>query len=466
MSGERATVTWGASPGHPTVTGQVRPMAPAVWGPPPADRLAVLGGRRLHGAVRVGGAKNSALKLMAAALLAEGVHELTNVPRITDVATMAELLGALGVRVDLLEDPAGAPAPGAGVGAVRVHRPHRILAECPAHLVEQMRASIVVLGPLLAVCGRAVLASPGGDDFGHRPIDMHLRGLEAMGARISAGPDALVAETPDGLRGAEVRFDFPSVGATENVLMAAVCAVGTTVIDNAAREPEIVDLCRFLQAMGADIHGVGTPTLVVHGVRPADLRAVTHAVVPDRIEAATFICALGAVGGEMDLLGARPDHMVNVLRKVRAAGLRIVEDGDRLVVEATRRPRATDVATLPYPGVATDVKPMLTAMLSVADGTSIVTENLFSGRFRYVEELVRLGADITTDAHHAVIRGVPRLHGAPTRAHDIRAGAALVVAALAADGDTTIGELHHLDRGYPDLAGKLRGLGACVERVG
>ena len=288
-----------------------------------------------------------------------------------------------------------------------LHRPAEIVPEAPYELVERIRASIVVLGPLLARCGRARVSLPGGDDFGPRPIDMHLRGLEAMGASLELRHGYVEAVADGGLRGASITLEFPSVGATENILMAAVLAKGTTVLDNAAREPEIADLCAFLVAMGARLEGLGTSTLTVHGVtRPTSARSTT--VVPDRVEAATYLAAVGVAGGEVELVRARADHMDMLLRKVREMGVVVTDTGTGLLVIAPSRLRSVDVATLPYPGVATDYKPFLATMLAVADGVGIVTENLFAGRFRYVEELARMGADIRTDSHHLVVRGRPR----------------------------------------------------------
>ncbi len=408
----------------------------------------------LSGEVQIPGAKNSVLKLMAATLLTDGVHEITNVPAIADVDIMAELLAAIGVVAErhpersdgLLLTNAGDLRPVA-----------------PYELVERIRASINVLGPLLTRCGAVLLSMPGGDDFGSRPIDMHLRGLEAMGATFELRHGYVEAHA-DQLHGADVVFDFPSVGATENILTAAVFAKGTTVIQNAAREPEIADLCDFLVAMGADIEGIGTPTLVVHGVERGSLRPVTHSVVPDRIQAATYLAAVAVCGGEIHLRNARAAHMAMLLRRFGDMGLTTIPDDGGIVAYAPERLRSIDVATLPYPGIATDYKPLVVTMLSVADGVGIVTENLYPGRFRYVEELVRLGADIRTDGHHAVVRGVPRLSGAPVRAPDIRAGAALVVAGLAAEGETVVSGVHHVDRGYDDLVGRLSALGADIGR--
>jgi UDP-N-acetylglucosamine 1-carboxyvinyltransferase len=328
-----------------------------------------------------------------------------------------------------------------------------------------MRASTAVLGPLLARCGRARLSLPGGDDFGSRPIDLHMAGLEALGARFTVDEDHLDAVADDGLRGADIALEFPSVGATENIIMAATLAKGTTTLDNAAREPEIVDLCHFLVGMGAQIEGIGSPVVTVHGVPAGDLHGTRHRVVADRVEAATYLAAVGLAGGEITVRDARAEHMEVVLRKLRAMGLSVESVPGGLRAAGPDRVRSTDVATLPYPGVATDYKPLITAMLSVADGVGIVTENLFAGRFRYVDELIRMGADIRTDSHHAVVRGVPRLVGTSVAASDIRAGAALVVAALAADGETSIDGVHHVDRGYEDLVGKLRTLGADIVRL-
>ena len=424
-----------------------------------ADRPERILARRsgpLHGEVSVPGAKNSVLKLMAATLLADGHYELSNVPGIADVGTMGELLAAMGVssRIDpsrpdvLLMENTGAITP-----------------EAPYELVERIRASIVVLGPLLARCGVARVSMPGGDDFGKRPIDMHLKGLEALGATFELRRGYIEART-DGLHGADITLDFPSVGATENIVMAAVLAKGPTVIDNAAREPEIADLCTFLNSMGAVIEGMGSPTLYVHGVPQTDLRPVHHAVVPDRVQAATYMAAVAACQGEVLVRGARAEHMEMYLRRLREMGVQSTPQNEGVLVYSDgRRLRSLDVQTLPYPGFATDYKPLVVTLLTVADGVGIVTENLYPGRFRYVEELQRLGADIRTDGHHAVVRGVSSLEGAPVRAPDIRAGAALVVAGLMAAGETVISDIHHVDRGYDDLVGRLASLGADIERV-
>jgi UDP-N-acetylglucosamine 1-carboxyvinyltransferase len=401
--------------------------------------------------IRVGGAKNSVLKLMAATVLARGTHVLHNVPRISDVGFMGELLESMGMTVQWV-----------GESSLEIVRPDTITPEAPYELVERMRASIVVLGPLLAVEGRARVALPGGDDFGPRPIDMHLRALEELGGVFTTSHGYIEATTAagDGLHGTRLLLEFPSVGATENAMMAGVLAHGTTVIDNAAREPEIADLADFLNAMGADVRGAGSPTIEVHGV--GRLHPATHHVIADRIEAATFLAVIGVAGGTVTIEGARADHMDMLLAKLADMGMDITDTGTGLAVSAPTRLRAVDIATLPYPGVATDYKPLLVAMLATADGVSIVTENLFAGRFRYVDELVRMGADIRTEGHHAVVRGQAELSGAPVRAPDIRAGAALVVAALAAEGETVIAGADHIERGYEHFVDKLRGIGVDI----
>jgi UDP-N-acetylglucosamine 1-carboxyvinyltransferase len=403
----------------------------------------------LEGRVRASGAKNSVLKLMAATLLAEGTFVIRNVPALEDVAAMGDLLRSMGLTVDHEGD------------VLTVVRPADVTPEAPYELVERMRASIVVLGPLLARFGQARVALPGGDDFGPRPIDMHLQSLERLGAEFTTS-HGYIEGRADHLVGARLFLDFPSVGATENALMAAVLAKGETVIENAAREPEIADLAAFLNRMGANVVGAGSPTITIEGVD--ELSPVEHEVIPDRIEAATFLAALGVAGGEIVIEGARPDHMDMLMQKLGDMGVRTSSHPDGVWGMARGRLQATDVSTLPYPGVATDYKPLLVSMLSVADGVGIVAENIFSGRFRYIDELVRMGADIRTEDHYAIVRGVERLSGAPVRAHDIRAGAALVVAGLGAEGETVVADAHHIDRGYDRFVEKLRSIGADVER--
>src|SRR5947209_173215 len=386
---------------------------------------------------------------MAASLVAEGRSVLRNVPRIVDVEIMSDLLTSMGADVRRTEDH-----------VLTIDVGPNITPEAPYELDERMRASIVVLGALLARSGFARVALPGGDDFGPRPIDMHIRGLESLGVRFDTAHGYIEASC-ERLVGNRVVLEFPSVGATENLLMAAVRAKGTTVIDNAAREPEIADLAAFLVRMGARISGGGSSTIEVEGVD--ELSPVDHVVIPDRIEAGTFLAAVGVAGGEIALEGARPDHMDMLLRKLGDMGMRVSPSSDGIWAQAKGRPRTVDVSTLPYPGIATDYQPFFVAMLAVAEGVGIVTENLFSGRFRYVDELVRMGAAIRTEGHHAVVRGRPRLSGAPVRAPDIRAGAALVVAALGADGETVVSDASHIARGYENLPGKLRAVGADID---
>jgi UDP-N-acetylglucosamine 1-carboxyvinyltransferase len=427
-----------------------------------ADRFVVQPSGPLSGTVRAGGAKNSALKLMAACLLAEGRHELLNVPDIADVEIMADMLRALGAAVGRERD-----------GRLIVVSPPvgDLVPEAPYELVDKMRASIVVLGPLLARCGRARVSMPGGDDFGGRPIDFHLGGLGAMGASFTTAHgnvDGVVGDRPDGtatsrrLVGTHVALEYPSHTATDNILMAAVLAKGTTVIENAAREPEVGDLVAFLTSMGARIRGAGTSHLEVEGVD--ELSPTAHSVVPDRVVAATYLAAGALAGGEVVVEDARADHMGMLLRKLGAMGVVVEQRPEGVCATMEGRLRSVDVATLPYPGVATDYKPFLVTLLTVADGVAIVSENLFAGRFRYIDELRRMGADVRTDGHHAVVRGVPRLSGAPVKATDIRAGAALVLAGLVADGETVVSDAQHVDRGYEDLAGRLASLGARVAR--
>ncbi len=416
----------------------------------PPDRLIVRGGSTLEGTIRIGGAKNSVLKLMAATLLAPGEYNLRNVPRITDVDLMSDLLRATGCSVSRSDD------------SLVISVPDEIEPVAPYEIVEQFRASIVVMGPMLARCGEARVALPGGDDFGPRPIDMHVRGLTELGAEFDTAHGYVHARASN-LLGARVLLEFPSVGATENLLMASVRAKGTTMIDNAAREPEIADLCELLNKMGAQIVGAGSSTITIEGVDSAEaLHAADHTVIGDRIEAATYLAAVGITGGEITVKGARHEHMVMLCQKLGEMGMRISPDADGIWALVPRRLSSADCSTLPYPGLATDFKPFLVSLLATTEGVGIVTENLFSGRFRYVDELRRMGADIRTDSHHAVVRGVPRLSGAPVRSHDIRAGAALVIAGMAAEGETVVADAGHIARGYDDIAAKLNGIGADI----
>ena len=413
------------------------------------DRLIVKGGRPLSGSVRVGGAKNSALKLMAAALLAEGESVIENAPRILDCFTMAEVLEHLGAHATWDDS------------TVTVDTRSASGYETPYELVRRMRASIIVLGPLLVRHGRARVAMPGGCNIGSRQIDLHLKGFERMGVEFDYAHGYLEAKAPS-LQGAAITLDFPSVGATENILMAAVGAAGTTVIDNAAREPEIQDLATMLTEMGARIEGAGTTTIEIEGVDR--FTPVRHRVIPDRIETGTFAIAACITRGEVLLEDARTDHLDLVLDKLTDAGATLSAEEQGLKVSMPERPAPVDFVTLPYPGFPTDLQPQMMALLSTARGTSIITENVFESRFMFVDELNRMGADIRTEGHHAVIRGVERLSAAPVRALDIRAGAAMIIAALAADGTTEVSDLTYVDRGYADLEGRLAALGADVHR--
>jgi UDP-N-acetylglucosamine 1-carboxyvinyltransferase len=402
--------------------------------------------------VRIPGAKNSALKLMAATLLAQGRSVLLDVPDILDVRIMAELLRRLGCEVDHDRE----------AGIVAVDAPERPTYRADYDLVRAMRASISVLGPLLSRCQTVEVALPGGDAIGSRGLDLHIAGLVALGAEVGVDHGFLVARASDGLHGAELRLEFPSVGATENLLMAAVLAKGRTVIENAAREPEIVDLCRMLRSMGAHIDGVGTATLVVEGV--TELSPVEHRVVPDRIVAGTWAFAAAITGGDLVLHNGEVGHMGMVLDKVVASGADVITLGDGFRVVGPDRPRPVDVATLPYPGFPTDLQPFIITLDAIADGAAMVTENLFEARFRFVQEIARLGAQVKVDGHHALIRGVPRLSAAPVEASDIRAGAALMIAGLVADGETVVTGVSHIDRGYAAMDETLRSLGAKVSR--
>jgi UDP-N-acetylglucosamine 1-carboxyvinyltransferase len=415
------------------------------------DRIVVRARGPLAGRVAVAGAtKNSGCKLMAAALLTEEPTTLANMTPVADLDVMIRVLDAIGVRVthtgadELVVDPGGALRPSA-----------------PYELVSRMRASISVLGPLLARCGTASVALPGGDSIGSRKLDMHLRGLAAMGAELEIS-HGLVEARCERLVGTRVVLEFPSVGATENLLTAAVLAEGETTIENAAREPEITELATFLLSMGARIDGVGTPTLRIEGV--GELRGVSHRIIGDRIETGTLLMACAIAGGEVTVEGARVEHLEMVVRKLGDMGLRITAVPEGLQVRVEGRLHAVDIATLPFPGFATDFMPPAVATLATAEGTAIVTENVFDNRLGFVDELRRMGADVRSEGRHAVVRGVARLSGAPVRALDVRAGAALVLAGLAADGETVVLDPYHLDRGYADLPRKLTALGADVER--
>ena len=410
----------------------------------------VEGGAPLTGAVAVPGAKNSVLKLMAATLLAPGTSELKNVPDIEDVAIMSELLRRLGCEVN-------------HVGStITITVPHRPDHRADYDLVRKMRASICVLGPLLARCGAADVAVPGGDNIGSRGLDMHVDALRQMGAHVKNEHGYLLAES-EGLLGTQVFLDFPSVGATETILMAAVTATGESIIENAAREPEIIDICMMLVSMGADISGIGSSTLIISGVN--SLKPVSHRVVSDRIVAGTWAIAAVMTQGDLTISGVPPQYLALPLEKLQTAGARVESGGDTIRVRMNERAQCVDIVTLPYPGFPTDLQPQFIALNAIGQGAALVTENLFEARFRFVQELARLGADVRTDGHHALIRGREALSGAPVEATDIRAGAGLVLAGLVAQGSTTVYGVSHVDRGYAGFVETLQGLGAKIERV-
>jgi UDP-N-acetylglucosamine 1-carboxyvinyltransferase len=418
-----------------------------------SSALRVNGPARLVGEVTVTGAKNSALKLMAASLLAPGKNTLLNVPQIKDVEIMADLLTRMGCTVTF--DKA-------------THTMEIDVPQSPGHkaeyeLVRKMRASINVLGPLLTRVGIAEISLPGGDAIGSRGLDFHIAGLEALGATVTFEHGYIIASAPDGLVGSTFELTFPSVGATENLMTAAVLAQGTTTLHNVAREPDIIDLGEYLIAMGAKIEGLGSSTLIIEGVET--LHAASHSTLPDRIVTGTWAFAAAMTRGDITIKGGRADHLEIPLDKLVAAGAVVTATPDGFRVRMDQRPVAIDVATLPYPGFPTDLQPMAISLNAVASGSAIVTENVFEARFMFVNELRRLGAQITVDGHHAAITGVPLLSGAPVAATDIRAGAGLVLAALVADGVTIVEDAFHIERGYPNFAANLRALGADVEVI-
>jgi UDP-N-acetylglucosamine 1-carboxyvinyltransferase len=417
------------------------------------ERLRVVGGAKLVGTVRVSGAKNSALKLMAATLLAPGRSKITNLPAIADVDYMAELLTRLGCLVEINRD----------INEVLIDVPQKLGHRADYDMVRKMRASINVLGPLIARELIAEVALPGGDAIGSRGLDFHINGLTEMGAQVSSEHGFIIAKAPTGLKGAKITLEFPSVGATENIMTAATLATGITVIDNVAREPDVVDLGEFLISMGAKISGLGSHTITIEGV--SKLTPTTHATLADRIVAGTWAFAAAMTQGDITIENGRPDHLELPLDKLVEAGAVVTTTKNGFRVKMDKRPAAVDIATLPYPGFPTDLQPMVITLNAIADGTSIVTENVFEGRFMFVNELMRLGAKIQVDGHHAAITGIKQLSAAPVAATDIRAGAGLVLAALVSDGVTIIEDAFHIDRGYPDLPAQLQSLGADVSRT-
>lgn len=414
------------------------------------ERFLVSGGARLQGAVNVSGAKNSVLKLMAAALLAEGTTTLRNCPEILDVPLMQRVLEGLGCLVTVEED------------VVSITTPAELKHEADFDAVRQFRASVCVLGPLTARCGRAVVALPGGDAIGSRPLDMHQSGLEQLGATTYISHGAVVVEAGK-LHGAHIALDFPSVGATENILTAAVLAEGRTVLDNAAREPEITDLCDMLNSMGAKVSGAGTSTITIDGVEK--LEPTEHRVVGDRIVAGTWAYAAAMTRGDITVGGIAPRHLHLALEKLKVAGAEVETYENGFRVRMDRRPEAVGYQTLPFPGFPTDLQPMAIGISAVANGMSVITENVFESRFRFVDEMLRLGAKASVDGHHVVIHGIEQLSSTEVWSSDIRAGAGLVLAALVADGETTVHDVHHIDRGYPSFVEHLQKLGATIQRL-
>jgi UDP-N-acetylglucosamine 1-carboxyvinyltransferase len=416
------------------------------------QKILVTGGARLEGDVRISGAKNAVLPILCATLLADAPVRITNVPRLHDVLTTAKLLAGLGAGVQHEGD-----AMTVDPRSVNSH-------VAPYELVKTMRASVLVLGPLLAKYGDAEVSLPGGCAIGSRPVDLHIKGLQALGAEITVDHGFIKARSNGRLKGARHVFEMVSVGATENVLMAAALAEGTTVLENAAMEPEIVDLAECLIAMGAKIEGAGTHKITIEGVEK--LSGCEHAVVADRIETGTFLVAAAMTGGRVTATHARPDTLDAVLDKLREAGATIDIDGDRITLDMHgKRPRAVNITTAPHPAFPTDMQAQFMAMNCMADGVGVINETIFENRFMHVNELLRLGADIRVDGHTAVVRGVAQLSGAPVMATDLRASASLILAGLVADGDTLIDRIYHLDRGYENIEAKLSALGARIRRV-
>ena len=414
------------------------------------DKLKIRGGRRLEGTIRVSGAKNAALPILCAALLTDGPLKLTNLPRLMDVRTMSKLLAQMGVEV------------ASSNGSIELRAAKLTNPEAPYELVKTMRASVLVLGPLLARTGRARVSLPGGCAIGARPVDQHLKGLQAMGATIAVEHGYMEARA-ERLRGARIVMDMVTVTGTENLMLAATLAEGTTLIENAACEPEVVDLARCLTAMGAKIEGAGGTTIRIDGVR--SLGGAAHRVMPDRIETGTYLAAVAATGGKVRLTDAAPDTLEATLEKLREAGASIRTGESHIDIEADGRPKSVSIRTAPYPGFATDMQAQFMALAAIGDGTAVITETIFENRFMHALELQRLGAEIAIQGNSAVVSGVPQLQGATVMATDLRASAGLVIAGLIADGETVVDRIYHLDRGYEALETKLGALGARIERV-
>lgn len=417
------------------------------------ERLIVKGGNRLVGTVKTSGAKNAVLPIIAASILGTSPSRLDEIPALEDVRTICAVLECLGIKVDASEPH-----------TLRIDSREITSCEAPYELVRSMRASFLVMGPLLARKGYARISQPGGCAIGTRPIDLHLKGFEALGVKIEQGHGYIEASAPEGMTGANIYLDFPSVGATENIMMAAAMANGTTVLENPAEEPEIVDLANYLNQMGARVRGAGTNVITIEGV--SELHGVQHSVIPDRIEAGTYMIAAAMTGGDVIIENVLPEHQKPLIAKLREAGALVEEDIDRIHVVGSGRLKAVDIKTLPYPGFPTDMQAQMMAMLSVAEGRSKITETVFENRFMHVVELNRMGANITTEGRSAVITGPAHLTGCTVRATDLRAGAAMILAGLVAEGATEICDIYHIDRGYEEIAAKLTRLGADIKRVG
>ncbi len=419
-----------------------------------AERLEIIGGNSLYGSVKASGAKNAVLKLMAASLLTNNRCVIRNVPRIKDVEIMIGVLRALGVDVNW-EDQT----------TLLIHSNHGLGYSAPDELVREMRASVQVMGPLLTRTGRVKLFQPGGCNIGSRPIDLHLKGFRALGAEVIEEHGYVYIQSKR-LKGTEIHLDFPSVGATENIMAAAILAEGTTIIRNAAKEPEIIEEQNFYNRLGAKIRGAGTDTIRIEGVNQLNDREIDYMVIPDRIEAGTFMIAAAITGGDVTVEDVIPEHLEALTSKLREIGITVETGEEQIRVRTEQKLRGVDVTVLPYPGFPTDLQPQITALLSIAEGTSVITENVFGGRFSYVDELIRMGASIRVESRSAIVKGTNALSGAVVYAPDLRAGAALVIAGLAAEGKTNLEGLQYLDRGYENIEAKLCGLGAEIRRVG
>lgn len=417
------------------------------------ERLIVKGGNRLVGTVKTSGAKNAVLPIIAASILGTSPSRLDEIPALEDVRTICAVLECLGIKVDASEPH-----------TLKIDSREITSCEAPYELVRSMRASFLVMGPLLARKGYARISQPGGCAIGTRPIDLHLKGFEALGVKIEQGHGYIEASAPEGMTGANIYLDFPSVGATENIMMAAAMANGTTILENPAEEPEIVDLANYLNQMGARVRGAGTNVITIEGV--SELHGVQHSVIPDRIEAGTYMIAAAMTGGDVIIENVLPEHQKPLIAKLREAGALVEEDIDRIHVVGSGKLKAVDIKTLPYPGFPTDMQAQMMAMLSVAEGRSKITETVFENRFMHVVELNRMGANITTEGRSAVISGPAHLTGCTVRATDLRAGAAMILAGLVAEGATEICDIYHIDRGYEEIAAKLTRLGADIKRVG